>query len=149
MNKQPTKRQIKIIMKAFGPPKGWRVIQRGKMTKDNAGFACPINRCIVVKTVTDVETLGVFLHECAHVHLGHVLIKNRNIANPPGSNFKRHIHEAEAEIWSMMVLKIVGFPAPKWYFRAAQAYVRYTIGLDRKFKRPINKEVEAWANMKV
>lgn len=141
MMPEPTSRQIKIIMKCFAP-KGWKIIQR----EQKNGCACPIRRAITVPIVKDRYTLGYFLHECAHVYLKHVMIENRNIQNPPGSNFLWHKVEAEAEIWSLLALKACGFPASRAYVRQAKDYVKTYIETDRKWKRPIDPEVLAWAN---
>ena len=141
---EPTKRQIKIIMKMFKPPKGWRVIQ----WHYRCGKACPINRAIYVPVVKDKYTLGYYLHEVAHVHFGHVLIKNKNIANPPGSHFRWHIQEAEAEIFTILALHVVGFPPTKRWVDQAKIYVKSVIKDDRRFKRRIDADVLAWTESK-
>ena len=138
---EPTKRQIKIIMKAF-KPKGWKIIEWGK----HDGKACPILRTICVPKVINKWALGYYLHECGHVHLGHVLLGNRNIQNPPGSYCKWHMFEAEAELFSFKALEACGFPPEEEYIQAAKDYVKTMIADDERFNRRIDPIVRVWAN---
>ena len=140
--KQPTARQIKIIINMF-LPKGWKLRQR----KCLDGWACPIQRAIKVPTIKDKTTLGIFLHECAHFHLRHVRLTH-GYANPPGCGGKWHIIEYLAERFSCLALTWLGFPPTKAYVNDCKAYVKSWIKIERKLKHPIDPVVEAWVNQK-
>jgi hypothetical protein len=63
------------------------------------------------------RSLYVFLHECAHAHLGHSY----------NSKLPRHVEEMQAEQWAHEKMREHGVPVPRSQTKRAKAYVRRKI----------------------
>jgi hypothetical protein len=79
------------------------------------------------------KSLYIFLHECAHAHLGHA----HNGKTP------RHVEEMEAEKWAHQKMRENGVPVPKEMTRQAKAYVGRKI---EQAKRRGAKQIDPEAN---
>jgi hypothetical protein len=78
---------------------------------------------IEVPRPTSPETLRTFLHEVAHVHLGH---RAENKLIKP-----RHVEELEAELWSFRILRAEGLPVTCGMVDRALQNVRDRVEEDR------------------
>jgi hypothetical protein len=56
--------------------------------------------------------LYTFLHECAHIHLGHLK-----------TNFSSYLHEYDAYRWAERIMKRNGIPVPKSAMRQGKKYL--------------------------
>lgn len=86
------------------------------------------------------RALHVFLHECAHVALGHVG------SSSPGRGGPRHREEYEAEQWAFERMRAAGIPVPRKALRRAKGYVAYKIRQAlRRGAKNIDKTALRWA----
>lgn len=103
-----TPEKIADIVRRYRP-RGFRVAQSRHRSKVMSGLCDLENRILRVPLLRDVESLAVFLHECAHIHLGH---------------FKRDIphyeEEWEAERYSFLILRAEGIFVPSVVRRAME-----------------------------
>lgn len=65
------------------------------------------------------RALHIFLHECAHVVLGHV--------GPKTGRKPRHVEEYEAERWAFDRMREAGISVPRKSLERAKRYVAYKI----------------------
>ena len=108
------------------------------------------------------RALHVFLHECAHVVLGHVGANKAAQFGPtlphvgpgsteaaPGPRAKRkprHVEEYEAERWAFDRMRESGISVPRKSLRRAKSYVAYKIRqARRRGAKTINQEARRWA----
>jgi hypothetical protein len=82
------------------------------------------------------KALYIFLHECAHIHLGHC----------NGNKKPRHREEYEAEQWAHMIMRLEGVAVPKSMTQRAKGHVGRKIdqALRRKAKK-IDRESAEYA----
>jgi hypothetical protein len=81
--------------------------------KSLSGMQDGKQRLIQTPRPTTRCALYVFLHECAHAHLGH----SHNSKTP------RHVEEMEAEKWAHEKMREAGVPVPRKMTKRAKAYV--------------------------
>ena len=108
------------------------------------------------------RALHVFLHECAHVALGHVGANKAAQFRPtlphvgpgltvaaPGPRAKRkprHVEEYEAERWAFDRMRESGISVPRKSLRRAKSYVAYKIHqARRRGAKTIDQEAQRWA----
>jgi len=90
-------------------PKGYTFEYRKSLSGLHYGQS---KRIIAPRPVTR-KALYIFLHECAHAHLGHA----HNGKKP------RHVEEMEAEKWAHDKMREHGMPVPRSMTKRAKAYV--------------------------
>jgi hypothetical protein len=117
-------------------PKGCRVIYRevpvinGKVRADLDGvYICEKptlvrhltrpKRVIQAPRPITVESLHVFLHECAHAHLGH---HDRRIRGGVG-RLPEYLEEMQAEQWSLDTMRNHGIAVPRHVINDMREYV--------------------------
>ena len=100
-------------------PSGYMLIER-PMTGSLAGYALFI-REINCEPITDRERLFVFLHECGHVHYGHLR---------KGANAPRWLEEFEADQYAISAMKTHGISIPKHISTHHKSEVRRLIEED-------------------
>jgi len=82
------------------------------------------------------KSLYLFLHECAHYHLGH----NGKSGKP------RHREEYEAEKWAHEKMREAGIAVPRAMTRRAKCYVAWRIDMAvRRGAKRIDKEAKRYA----
>lgn len=113
-------------------PRGWTV--RWERSRYFAGIAIPGIKVIMCPPMVDVESAFVFLHECAHVHLGH--FKDNLIA---------HTEEYQCEQWATHTLRLEGFRVSRRLINDARDRVRMYIEADEKKEEPIDPTIRRWA----
>lgn len=83
------------------------------------------------------RALQIYLHECAHVLLGHC----GNRSKPT------HVKEWEAETWSFRVMREEGVPVPRKAILGAKRYVRRKIAqAQKRGAKTIDPRVQRWAS---
>lgn len=90
-------------------PKGYTIEYR----KSLSGMHYGQSKRILAPRPTTRKALYIFLHECAHAHLGHA----HNGKAP------RHVEEMEAEKWAHEKMREAGVPVPRSMTKRAKAYV--------------------------
>ena len=128
---------IADIVRRHTPP-GWTVVETKNHTRHLSGAAWADYKQISIPTLTDVLTVYIFLHECAHVHLGHF------IEPPPHT----HVQEFQAERMAMAIARAEGLRLPGAITREAKRYVRYHIALDEAKGVYIEPRIRRWATPK-
>jgi len=139
-------------------PASVRVI---RIRKTLSGRAYNPEEIAVPRPVTR-RALHVFLHECAHVALGHVggtkaaqfgptLAHVGPEAAPaapgprPGRK-PRHVEEYEAERWAFDRMREAGIAVPRKSLRRAKSYVAYKIRqARRRGAKAVGREAQRWA----
>ncbi len=112
-------------------PKGFRIrFSRHRKTSGKASFERKVIYC---PHVTGPETLQIYLHECAHVHLKH---KDEPLL---------HKIEFEAEMWAIAIMRLEGIPVPQSVLVAAREYVSRCIHSDEAKGLPIETHIRRWA----
>ncbi|KKW20980.1 MAG: hypothetical protein UY62_C0036G0002 [Parcubacteria group bacterium GW2011_GWF2_50_9] len=101
------------------------------------------------------RALAIFLHECAHVALGHVFAPTlphggtgpAQAASEPRIRRKpRHVEEYEAEQWAFARMRESGIPIPRKSLRRAKSYVAYKIRqAQRRGAKAVDREAQRWA----
>nr|MBI3612634.1 hypothetical protein [Nitrospirota bacterium] len=108
------------------------------------------------------RALHVFLHECAHVALGHVWANKaaqfgptlphvgpestEAVPGPKSVRKPRHVEEYEAERWAFDRMREAGIAVPRKSLRRAKSYVAYKIcQARRRGAKAINQEAQRWA----
>lgn len=101
------------------------------------------------------RALHIFLHECAHVALGHVFGPTlphggtgpAQAASMLGIRRKpRHVEEYEAEQWAFARMRESGIPIPRKSLRRAKSYVAYKIRQARRHgAKAVDLEAQRWA----
>lgn len=86
------------------------------------------------------EALFIFLHECAHHHLGHL---------KPGYSEPMWRQEYEAEHWAMATMRAEGLRVPRSMIAEAKRYVMECAKEDEKRgRRPPDYKVHTWMTRK-
>lgn len=93
-----------------------------------AGRAFPRSGEIHVPRPFTRRALHIFLHECAHVALGHIGKK------------PRHVEELEAEQWAFRKMRAHGIAVPRKSLQRAKRYVAFKI---RQAERRGAKHIDA------
>lgn len=104
-------------------PQGWRLIERtpgddGRYYDKESrtrlyGVACFDDKTIECVCIDNRYALGVLLHECGHVRMGH--------ANPTHSTAQ---DEYEAETYAIRAMRAAGLRVPRQYIDDARRYIR-------------------------
>lgn len=151
-------RQTCIDVALTNTPASVRVI---RMRRTLSGRAYSPEEIAVPRPVTR-WALHVFLHECAHVVLGHVGGNKAAQFGPtlphvgpvlaqaaPGfrpARKPRHVEEYEAERWAFDRMRDAGIPVPRKSLRRAKSYVAYKIRqARRRGAKTIDQEAQRWA----
>jgi hypothetical protein len=100
-------------------PKGYTIEYR----KSLSGMHYGQSRKISAPRPVTRKSLYIFLHECAHAHLGHA-----NKGKVP-----RHVKEMEAEQWAHEKMRENGVAVPRAMTKRAKAYV------ERKIKQAVRR----------
>lgn len=100
-----------IAMKHF--PEGYTLEYRKSLSGRHNG---KVKRIIAPRPVTR-KALYIFLHECAHAHLGHY----------DNGKAPRHVEEMEAEKWAHEKMRDSGVAVPRSMTKRAKAYVAHKI----------------------
>ncbi len=123
-----TPAQMALIVRQH-KPRGWKIVATMRGHPEHRGLTYgPPDRIIKCQRVKDIETLATFLHECAHVHLGHF-----QTDQPP------HVEEYEAERYAQHILAAWGIDS-----QPHKAYVARVIEEDRMNGLPINRRIARW-----
>lgn len=108
------------------------------------------------------RSLHIFLHECAHIALGHVranttpqfgptlptvgLIPAQIAIAPKPKRKPRHVEEFEAERWAFDRMREAGIPVPRKSLNRAKGYVAYKIRqAQRRGAKTIDAAALRWA----
>lgn len=92
------------------------------------------------------RALHIFLHECAHIVLGHVGDK----INPKPSRKPRYIEEFEAEQWAFDRMREAGIPVPRRSLIRAKGYVALKIRqAKRRGAKSIDPIVLQWTKRRI
>ena len=101
------------------------------------------------------RALHIFLHECAHVALGHVFAPTlphggpgpaQAASEPRIMRKPRHVEEYEAEQWAFARMRESGIPIPRKSLRRAKSYVAYKIRqARRRGAKAVDREAQRWA----
>jgi len=151
-------RQACIDVALANTPASVRVI---RIRRTLSGRAYNPEEIAVPRPVTR-RALHVFLHECAHVALGHVRGNKAAQFGPtlphvgPGSTEAapgpkparkpRHVEEYEAERWAFDRMREAGIPVPRKSMRRAKSYVAYKIRqARRRWAKIIDQDAQRWA----
>jgi len=89
------------------------------------------------------KSLYIFLHECAHIHLGHCELteKGRRKSRKP-----RHVEEMEAEKWAHATMRLEGLAVPRSMTARAKSYVSWKIEqAEIRGAKRINAEARRWS----
>lgn len=105
--KEAAARYEAIAMSYF--PQGYTLEYRKSLSGLHYGQS---KRIIAPRPVTR-KALYIFLHECAHAHLGHA----------HNGNTPRHVEEMEAEQWAHAKMRESGVAVPRSMTKRAKAYV--------------------------
>jgi hypothetical protein len=136
-------------------PAAVRVVRIRKTLSGRAYSAAEI---AVPRPVTR-RALHIFLHECAHVALGHVKAAQFAPTLPHGGpgpaqaatesrirRKPRHVEEYEAEQWAFARMRESGIPIPRKSLRRAKSYVAYKIRqARRRGAKAVDGEAQRWA----
>lgn len=112
-------------------PDGWTVKQSKR--REQWGVAQGATRTIRVPVISGPGGVITFLHECAHVHLGHF-----RGGVPP------HVEEYEAERTAIAIAKNEGVLVSRANLREAKDYVADHVKRDEKAGRHIEPRVRRW-----
>ena len=148
-------RQACIDAALANTPASVRVI---RVRRTLSGRAYSPEEIAVPRPVTR-RALHVFLHECAHVALGHVGANKAAQFGPtlphvgpgaapvPRSGRKpRHVEEYEAERWAFDHMREAGIAVPRKSLKRAKNYVAYKIRqARRRGAKTIDQAAQRWA----
>lgn len=151
-------RQLCIQAALTNTPAAVRVV---RIRKTLSGRAYSTAEIAVPRPVTR-RALHIFLHECAHVALGHVKAAKTpefgptlphsgsglvQAASEPRSRRKpRHVEEFEAEQWAFARMREAGIPISRKSLTRAKNYVAYKIRqARRRGAKAIDHEAQQWA----
>lgn len=132
-----------------------------RIRKTLSGMAYSAAEIAVPRPVTR-RALHIFLHECAHVALGHVKADKaaqfaptlphggpgpaQAAAEPRIRRKPRHVEEYEAEQWAFDRMRESGIPIPRKSLRRAKSYVAYKIRqARRRGAKAVDREAQRWA----
>lgn len=128
------KRDAKILIEKYRP-----LNTDIKFRKDNklAPAHSKIRGWCEIKTPfpTDLFSLATFIHECAHITLGHEVRQG----------LSQHQWEYEAERFTMKALRDEGFTVTKPLLAWMKGYIRDCIKEDRATGVRINPQIRRWA----
>lgn len=116
-------------------PQGWTAVETKWHNKLKCGEAVWDTKQIKVPYLNDAMTVYIYLHECAHVHLGH--------GRTP--HLHAHVMEYQAERMALMLARLEGLRLPKAVTIAAKKYVRTHILADEKRGVEIDKRARKWS----
>jgi len=108
------------------------------------------------------RALHIFLHECAHIALGHIKADKaaqfaptlphggpgpaQATSEPRIRHKPRHVEEYEAEQWAFDRMRESGIPIPRKSLRRAKSYVAYKIRqAQRRGAKAVDREAQRWA----
>lgn len=151
-------RQLCIQAALTNTPAAVRVVRIRKTLSGRAYSAAEI---AVPRPVTR-RALHIFLHECAHVALGHVKADKaaqfaptlshgcpgpaQAASEPRIMRKPRHVEEYEAEQWAFARMRESGIPIPRKSLRRAKSYVAYKIRqARRRGAKVVDREAQRWA----
>jgi len=129
-----------------------------RIRKTLSGRAYSAAEIAVPRPVTR-RALHIFLHECAHIALGHVktaqfapMLPHGGPGPAPAASLPRirrkprHVEEYEAEQWAFDRMRESGIPIPRKSLRRAKSYVVYKIRqARRRGAKVIDKDAQRWA----
>lgn len=131
-------RQLCIQTALANTPASVRVVRIRKVLSGRAHNTAEIS---VPRPVTR-RALHIFLHECAHIVLGHVGTKT----SPKQSKKPRHVEEFEAEQWAFDRMREAGISVPRKSLRRAKGYVAFKIRQAlRRGAKTIDHDAQRWA----
>lgn len=94
------------------------------------------SKVMYVPRPTTTAALYVYLHECAHHHLGHC---------KPDYREPLWLQEYEAEQWAIATMRREGVPVPRAMIWEAKKYVKECADIDaKKGRRPPPAKVVRW-----
>lgn len=130
--RQEMKERCKAIALANTPAS----VRRIKIRRSLTGHASFDGEEMSVPRPFTRRALFMFLHECAHITLGH---KGRRHA---------YIEEYEAETWAIAKMRETGIPVPAKEVRRAKGYVAWKLrqGLKRGLQT-VDKKIARWAGV--
>lgn len=130
--REEAKRRFRAVALAETPASVQYIQVRQSLT----GWAAWDGKKMCVPRPITRKALCIFLHECAHIHLGH----NGH------SGLPRHVEELQAEKWAFERMRAHGIPVPRTMTKRAKAHISYAIGkaLRRGAKR-IDSEARRFA----
>ena len=144
-------RQLCIQAALANTPAAVRVVRIRRTLSGRAYSAAEI---AVPRPVTR-RSLHIFLHECAHVALGHVfaptlphggLGPGQAASEPRIRRKTRHVEEYEAEQWAFARMRESGIPIPRKSLRRAKRYVAFKIRqARRRGAKAVDREAQRWA----
>ena len=144
-------RQLCIQAALTNTPAAVRVVRIRRTLSGRAYSAAEI---AVPRPVTR-RALHIFLHECAHVALGHVFAPTLPHGGPgpvqaasmPRIRRKpRHVEEYEAEQWAFDRMWESGIPIPRKSLKRAKSYVAYKIRqAQRRGAKAVDQDAQRWA----
>jgi len=119
MERNPTRERLRYIARRH-KPRGWRNVwhdpgadgkfsDEGRRVYGCADFEARIIHCV---RIVDRYTLGVYLHECAHVHMRHMNGSNSDAQD-----------EFEAEMYAIKAMRAHGIVVPARYIADSRAYI--------------------------
>jgi hypothetical protein len=126
--------RFQAVAAKYTPP-GLEVRYRNNLT------GCAELGVISVPPPTTRWGLHIYLHEIAHIALGHVVAS--------GKHKPRHAEEYEAERWATKVMRAEGIPVPRKTTEFAKGYVAHMIrqAKNRGAKR-IDRKAAAFAKVR-
>jgi len=151
-------RQLCIQAALTNTPAAVRVV---RIRKTLSGRAYSTAEIAAPRPVTR-RALHIFLHECAHVALGHVKAVEtpefgptlphggpgpaQAVSGPRIKRKPRHEEEYEAEQWAFARMRESGIPIPRKSLRRAKSYVAYKIRqARRRGAKAVDREAQRWA----
>ena len=129
-NYEPSRDEIGTIARLH-KPRGWRIVQSRRVT----GLADSETHCLYVPFLHSCRALYYLLHECGHVHLGH-LGKRQDLAD--------HLCEYEAEQYAIHTMRALRIEPGAKLVLEARIYVGQYIEADRKAGVKIDPTVQKW-----
>lgn len=97
-----------------------------RISRSLTGYASSDGIMCVPRPITR-KALYVFLHECGHFELGHVILGEGSMARKP-----RHVEEFEAERWARAKMRQAGIPVPRECIWDAKRNVAFRIRMARE-----------------
>lgn len=128
-----TQEKIAEVLKRY-KPYGYKHVQSKGRVDGRVNFS---RKEIYTPIVKDVETLHIYLHECAHVFNRHY-----------GLAEVGHVEEFEAEVLAFSFLRQEGIRIPRAVLNEAKAYVLSHVERDESKGLVIWSYVKKWATRK-
>lgn len=131
-------RQVCIQTALANTPASVQVVHIRKVL---SGRAYSDTKIAAPKPVTR-RALHIFLHECAHIVLGHIGTQ----IIPRHSRKPRHVEEFEAEQWAFDRMREAGISVPRKSLKRAKSYVAFKIRQAlRRGAKAIDHNAQRWA----